>query len=59
MKYKWTVEFEVEECWIKDGFDFTDESALEMLANDLGWAEYHELGAKVIARPDLSKIRNT
>lgn len=55
-KLKWTVEFEVDETWVADGFILTDERALEMLATDLGWASEAELGAKVIKQPSLTKI---
>lgn len=55
-KFKWTVEFEVDEIWVADGFVMTDERALEMLATDLGWASESELGAKVIKHPDMNKV---
>lgn len=56
-KFKWTVEFEVDECWVADGFELTDERALDMLSHDLGWANVNtELGAKVIKSPDQEKI---
>lgn len=45
--FKWTVEFEVSENWVADGFDLTDERALAMLQNDLGYAYNHELKARV------------
>lgn len=56
-KLKWTVEFEVDEAWVADGFDLTDDRAKDMLARDLGWAYGHELGAKVIKKPDPKIIR--
>jgi hypothetical protein len=57
MRFKWTVEFEVDECWVADGFELTDERALAMLSQDLGFANIStELGAKVIKSPDRNKI---
>lgn len=57
-KFKWTVEFEVAEAWVEDGFDLTDERALDMLSNDLRWANIGtELGAKVIKAPSPKVIR--
>lgn len=56
-KFKWTVEFTVDETWVEDGFDLTDERALDMLNSDLQWARPDELGAKVIRAPDGAKIR--
>jgi hypothetical protein len=48
---KWTLEIEVDETWVADGFDLTDERAHAMLANDLRYAYGHELKAKVLTRP--------
>lgn len=55
--FKWTVEFQVDETWVADGFELTDERALEMLQNDLTYAYGHELKAKVISAPDKEAIR--
>ena len=57
MKLKWTVEFLVDETWVTDGFDLTDERALNMLAGDLQFAYPHELGARVISAPPPEEIR--
>ncbi len=55
--YKWTVEFEVAEVWISDGFELTDDRALDMLSNDLGYANIGtELRAKVIKSPKQADI---
>jgi hypothetical protein len=53
---KWTVEFQVATNWVEDGFDLTDERALNMLAADLGFADISELRAKVIAMPDALTV---
>lgn len=56
--YKWTVEFSVDASWVADGFDLTDERALDMLANDLSYADAgQELKAKVIKSPSAKAIR--
>ena len=57
-KLKWTVEFTVDECWVADGFIMTAERALDMLANDLGYATPDELGAKVVKAPKPEQIAN-
>ena len=41
--YKWIVEFSVSENWVEDGFNLTDETAKEMLANYLSYAYGYEL----------------
>lgn len=56
-KFKWVVEFQVDESWIADGFEMTDEVAFEMLSNQLGFAHYDELRAKVIKKPTGKSIR--
>lgn len=55
--YKWTVEFSVAPTWVADGFEMTDERALEMLSNDLSSAYGYELGTKVIKAPSQERIR--
>lgn len=56
--YKWTVEFEVESVWVADGFDLTDERALDMLSSALPYAHIDsELRAKVIKAPSAASIR--
>lgn len=56
-KFKWTVEFTVDETWVADGFELTQERALEMLARDLSFADDHELGARIVSAPDQKAIR--
>jgi hypothetical protein len=55
-RFKWTVEFEVDETWVADGFNLTDIRALDMLMYDLDYAYSHELGAKVIKAPSAERI---
>ena len=56
-RYKWTVVFEIDETWVADGFDLTDERAQDIIAHALPYAYGHELGAKVIDAPDPNDIR--
>jgi hypothetical protein len=57
--FKWTVQFEVSENWVEDGFDLSDKGALNMLANRLPYAYGYELAAKVVKSPDPKRIRKT
>ena len=58
MKLKWIIEFSVDKCWVEDGFDLTNDRALDMLSNDLRFANIGtELKAKVIKAPDKKLIR--
>ncbi len=55
-KFKWTVEIEVDETWVADGFDLTDERAHALVCNDLPYASGHEIKCKVIARPNMIDV---
>lgn len=57
MKLKWIVKFEVDECWVADGFDLDNDRALDMLSCDLQYANIGtELRAKVIKAPSKKVI---
>ena len=56
VEYVYTVRLTVAPDWIADGFDLTDEQALEMLANRLPFAHGHELTAKVIDSPNATDV---
>lgn len=56
-RLKFSVEFEVDETWIADGFDLDDDRAMDMLRKTLGWAREDELGARVISAPDPELIK--
>lgn len=47
----------MDKSWVADGFDMTDDRALEMLAKFLPFAEERELGTRVIQRPDKKLIQ--
>lgn len=56
--FKWTVEFTVSEHWVEDGFDITNDRALDMLSRALPYANIgNELSAKVIQAPTKTSIR--
>ena len=57
--FKWTVEFEVDESWVADGFDLTDERAKQMIENTLPHAYGSETKAKVISAPEAQLIKRT
>lgn len=52
MKFKWTVEFAVDESWVGDGFNLTKDHALDMLRTALNGLTYdYEIGARIISKP--------
>lgn len=56
-KFKWIVEFQVDEVWVMDGFDFTDQRALDMLSHDLSYANIGtELDARVLLSPRAMSV---
>lgn len=59
-KFKWTVEFSVDELWVVDGFDPDSTDFHEMICQALGDAYPSELGARLIKRPkdkDIAKAQ--
>jgi hypothetical protein len=50
--FKWTVEFEVTENWVEDGFNLTEDIANDMIANALSYAYGEEYKATVIKAPN-------
>ena len=56
-RFKWTVEIEVDEKWVADGFDLTEERVVDMLQNDLRYAYESEVGARVLKAPSKKDIR--
>jgi len=54
--FKWVVEFSIDETWVEDGFNLTDERARMMLENDLQFAYPEELKVKVIEAPNPDDI---
>lgn len=55
--YSWIVRFDVAPVWVADGFNLTDERALEMLEQDLRYATSgEELAARVIVAPPAAFI---
>lgn len=61
MKYTWTVEFEVEENWVADGYQITDEVAQDMIEESCSYAYSNEVTGRVIkapARVDILKAQN-
>jgi hypothetical protein len=49
--FKWTVEIEVSETWVEDGFDLTDDRAHSIMTHALPHAYGHEIRCKVVAHP--------
>ena len=57
MKFKWKVEFEVDETWVADGFEMTEERAKLMIENSLPYSYPAEKKVKIISSPDYKKIQ--
>ena len=56
-RFKWAVEIEVDEKWVADGFDLTEERVIDMLQNDLRFAYESEVGARILKAPSEKAIR--
>lgn len=55
--FKWTVEFEIDETWVADGFDMDDDTAQEMIQSWLSHAYGWEVKGKVLKSPPAKAIR--
>jgi hypothetical protein len=56
-KFRFTVEFEIDQVWIADGFFLTAETALEMLGAELNFANVgEELDARMVKVPNLERV---
>lgn len=58
-KFKWVVEIEVDEIWVMDGFDLSEERIKTMILRDLSQARNNEVNCRVLKTPDPEEIRKT
>jgi hypothetical protein len=54
--YKWTVQIEVSENWIEDGFDLDEERLQAMVLSDLSFAYSSEVRVKILKSPSPEAI---
>jgi len=54
--YKWTIQIEVAETWVEDGFDITPENVHDRLGNLLPYAYGSEFRAKVLTAPKDEEV---
>ena len=57
MIFKWTVEIEVDETWVADGFELTHESLENMIGERLSSATSMEYRGRILEGPDANDIR--
>lgn len=55
--FKWTVEIEVNEIWVADGFEVTAEGVKEMIQEAIGYSYEHETRVRVVSSPDPTEIK--
>lgn len=55
-KFRWTLEIEIDETWVADGFDLTDQRAHDMLCAALGYAASTEIRCRVTKRPPMADV---
>ena len=56
-QFKWVVEFTVDETWVEDGFELTEERAKDMIENELQFSMAPETKVKILSAPDKKAIR--
>lgn len=47
----WTVEIAMDELWVADGFDLTDQGMHDIMTSHFGHVHGHEVKCKVLKRP--------
>lgn len=55
-RFKWTVEIEVSETWVADGFNLTDNRANDIVQRALPYATGSEVSARVLKAPSPESI---
>lgn len=55
-KLKWTIEIEVDETWVADGFNPNDGWVQDMMMDRLSWANGSEVGGRIVKAPDQEKV---
>ena len=56
-RFKWTVEIEVDEKWVADGFDLTNDNITDRLQSMLPFATSDEVSGKILRAPSKKAIR--
>ena len=56
-RFKWTVEIEVDEKWVADGFDLTNDNIINRLQDMLPFATSDEVSGKILKAPSKKAIR--
>lgn len=56
-RFVWTLEIEVDEIWVADGFDFTDGRVASVRDNLIPEAYTTEVAARVLSRPSSDEVR--
>jgi hypothetical protein len=56
-RFKWVVEIEVDEKWVADGFDLTNENITDRFQDMLPYATSNEVSGKILKAPSKKAIR--
>lgn len=56
-KFKWVVEFTIDQTWVEDGFNLTEERAKEMVESALPFSTGSETSVRILKAPDADIIR--
>ena len=56
-RYTWIIQITVDETWVEDGFDLTEEGTKNMIETALPYSWSHETSVKVLQSPTKESIR--
>lgn len=55
--FKWMVEIEVHDTWVRDGLDLTSERMHEIMLSAIGWAYSEEIRTRTVKAPPEDDVR--
>ncbi len=58
-RFKWLLEVEVPECWVKSGFDFNEDTCREVAESVIEFAYHDQVKVRVVQAPDPKDIRRS
>lgn len=56
VRFKWRVEIEVDERWVADGFNLTEERLADLLSRGFPWMPSTEIAGRILKSPKPTTI---
>ena len=56
MRFRWRIEIEIDEVWVADGFEVTEDRIHDMVVSAIGFARPDEVLVRILASPHPDEI---